>query len=129
MNDREMRALLQEIIEDVDQGRLEVETPRALRRAGSVLIAAAALGLSACSGQATRDRRAPSVGPPRTAQVDAGPSKRAAPTPPPPAMDPMRRDVAVPAYGVPSPAPDMRPKPRQRPPLRDNQDQPLYGVP
>ncbi len=128
MNDRDMRELLQEIIDDVDQGRVRVTRPRVLKTAGTVLAAAAALGIAACSGPAKRDARDPGDNRPAPAQVDAGtqaaePDAAANndPTPKPPDMQP---PPPVPAYGVPV----TQPRPPKRRPL-DPGPQPEYGVP
>ena len=107
MDDRELRELLQEIIDDVDEGRVEVEKPRTLRIAGPIL--AAAIGIAGCAGAGTTKTPDPPDNRPRTQQVDAG-AKQGEPQPPA-----MRRDPApVPAYGVPVTRPT-RPKPMRDP--------------
>ena len=141
MNDREMRELLEEIIDDVDNGRVEVERPHTLRRSGTVLAAAAALGLgvglAACSGPAKRDVQDPGDNRPRTSQADAGAKKDSVPVdagakkkdPSPRPPDAMRPDAPVPAYGVPSPPVNKQPKPPKSPmKIRGGENRPMYGV-
>jgi len=122
MNDREMRELLQEIIDDVDSGRVEIERPRTLRRAGTVLAAAAALGLAACGPTAPKNVQAPQDGRPQAAQVDGSAPKR--PTPPKPRVDPGPQ----PEYAAPITTPDKRPKPRKKPRI-DPGPQAEYAAP
>jgi len=108
MNEREMRELLQEVIDDVDSGRVEVEKPRVLKVAGPLL--ALAIGLAGCSGPGNKHVKDPGDNRSVAAQPDSG--VKVVPRPPPPDMR-VRIPPPVPAYGVPIARP--RPKPMKDP--------------
>jgi hypothetical protein len=125
MNDEILRALLQEIIDDVDAGRIAILKPRAVTGlvGGSVL--AVALGLGACSGGGTPAARDPGTA--RPAAVDAT-TAASRPAPPPPMdMGPQPEYAAPAPMGV-----DMGPQPEYGgPPVMrvDPGTYAEYGVP
>ncbi len=113
MTDREMRAVLHQIIEDIDEGRLKLprRSSRALPVGGSVLVAALGLGLVGCSGS-----KPTTVTPAPTETVEPKPAPTetsTTPSPPPAPTETKPVDPGpTPDYMAPDPAP-----------------QPMYGVP
>jgi len=132
MSDSEMRALLREVMRDVDEERRLAGEPRPRRLAGTAMAAAflasAALGLAGCPKPQPQEPRPT----PTTRETpDAGAAQTAPRTASPPAM---RADPGpVAEYAVPEVVPDppRETKARKAPPphLRQPEPQPLYGVP
>jgi hypothetical protein len=74
MSDRELRAILESVIADIDAGRLRVlrQRPQVLRRLGAPALAAAiALGAGACPAYAVEDYGVPPTDAALDARADA----------------------------------------------------------
>ncbi len=114
MSDSEMRALLHKIIEDIDEGRLQVRRrpSRSLPVGGSVIVAALGLGLGGCSSSKPKtvspEPTVTAVTPEPTATPTAKPTPtETKPTPAPTATATIA--PPTPDYMAPDPDPGARP--------------------
>ena len=118
MNYRDAQRLLQQVIADIDAGRLAVvPPPRTIRRTvgSSLMVAALGMGVGACDSATTptADTAEPPV------QDTAGTAVAVYAVDPPPTAEPQPTVVpSAEAYGVPAPRSQNAAPPRARP-VRD----------